>query len=78
VLDFVMRQNERIKVRSAPKLFDVVGLLSDSKAAGIAAGAIGTIVEELPGHFYIVEFTDADGKALAVATLPASDLTIQG
>lgn len=78
MLGFMMRQNERIKVTSAPKLFDVVELLSDRKVSGVAAGAIGTIVEELPGHFYIVEFSDAEGKALAVATLPASDLAISG
>lgn len=71
------RTNDRLK------LFDVVELLSDASvpAAGpwggaVSAGTLGTIVEELSGDFYLVEFDD-DGQAEPVImTLPGSALAL--
>jgi hypothetical protein len=73
-----MGRNERIRVKSTPKLFDVVELLSDRPGAGPVAGSLGTVVEELPGKFYLVEFCDDNGKTLSVETLAAEDVTVRG
>jgi hypothetical protein len=72
-----MGQNKRIEIRSAPKLFDIVELLSDRPASGLAAGATGTVVEALPDKFYIVEFLDPDGRARSLETLPIEDLSVR-
>ncbi|WP_206079088.1 DUF4926 domain-containing protein [Allomesorhizobium camelthorni] len=72
-----MGQNKRIEIRSAPKLFDIVELLSDRPASGLEAGAIGTIVEALPDKFYIVEFLDADGRTRSLESLPVEDLSVR-
>ncbi|NGO54584.1 DUF4926 domain-containing protein [Mesorhizobium camelthorni] len=64
-------------MRSAPKLFDIVELLSDRPASGLEAGAIGTIVEALPDKFYIVEFLDADGRTRSLESLPVEDLSVR-
>jgi hypothetical protein len=69
-----MGRNERIQIESVPKLFDVVELLSDR--AGLAAGARGTVVEELPGDSYLVEFSNEDGKSLSVETLSAAEIAL--
>jgi hypothetical protein len=58
------------------KLFDVVALLSDNAARGLARGQVGTIVEELAGGVYEVEFSDNDGQTYAQCALPAKDLLI--
>ncbi len=72
-----MGQNKRIEIGSAPKLFDVVELLSDRPASGLEAGAIGTVVEALPDKFYIVEFLDPDGRTRSLETLPGEELSLR-
>ena len=66
-----MAQSRRINVKSVPKLFDVVELLAGRTQNGPVAGSRGTIVEELAGNFYVVEFCDDQGRTLSVETLPA-------
>jgi Domain of unknown function (DUF4926) len=56
--------------------FDVVALTSDLPEEGLTAGAVGTIVEVFhePNLAYEVEFSDAAGRTLALATLQADQL----
>jgi hypothetical protein len=72
-----MGRNERIKIHSAPKLFDVVELLSSRPGASPTAGALGTIVEELPGDSYLVEFCDDEGRTISIETLTAADVAVR-
>src|SRR5712664_2040735 len=46
---------------TAPRLLDVVALLSDVPAHGLLRGQVGTVVELLE-HAYEVEFSDEEGK----------------
>jgi hypothetical protein len=56
-------------------LYDVVELAVDLPDRGLRAGATGAIVDEYPGSTnYEVEFTDDDGRTLALLTLPADHL----
>lgn len=77
VLGVVMGRNERLKLRSVPKLFDVVELLADRSAAGLGVGAVGTIVDELESGAYLVEFTDDEGRTLAIEALEPADFAIR-
>jgi hypothetical protein len=72
-----MGRNERLKLGSVPKLFDVVELLSDRADAGLDAGSVGTIVEELNTGAYLVEFTGDDGRAIAVEALKSTDFAVR-
>jgi hypothetical protein len=51
--------------------FDLVALIDDLPAEGLAAGAVGTIVHvhDDPEPAYEVEFTDAEGRTTALTTL---------
>ncbi len=71
-----MRQNERLQVKSVPKLFDVVEILEGLPAVGLPAGAQGTVVEELSDAFLLVEFCDATGQTLALEALASDKLVL--
>jgi hypothetical protein len=58
------------------KPFDVVALLSDNAARGLARGQVGTVVEELAGGVYEVEFSDNEGRTYAQCAFPAKDLLV--
>jgi hypothetical protein len=52
------------------RLHDVVELVVDLPAEGVAAGAIGTIVDEHTDPIsYEIEFVDADGRTIALTAL---------
>ena len=53
------------------ELFDLVSLVADLPAEGLAAGTVGTVVHihELPEHAYEVEFVDDQGRTTVVTTL---------
>lgn len=56
-------------------LYDVVELAVDLPAEGLRAGAIGTIVDDYAGTAeYEVEFTDDDGRTVALTALRADQL----
>ena len=57
-----------------PSLFDVVALLSDLPAQRLARGQVGTIVERLDENTSLVEFSDEQGRAYAVAPCPLTEL----
>jgi uncharacterized protein DUF4926 len=50
-----------------PSLLDVVALLTDLPAQRLARGQVGTIVEELDDKTSLVEFSDDQGRAYAIA-----------
>ncbi|SHR99614.1 Uncharacterised protein [Mycobacteroides abscessus subsp. abscessus] len=55
--------------------YEVVVLARDLPAEGLTAGCIGTIVYVYgDDHTYEVEFIDADGTTIAVATVAADDI----
>jgi Domain of unknown function (DUF4926) len=59
-----------------PYLLDVVALLTDLPAQRLARGQVGTIVEQLDGETLLVEFSDDQGRAYAVAPCPRADLLV--
>jgi hypothetical protein len=62
--------------REGPSLLDVVALLSDLPAQRLARGQVGTIVEELDGKTLLVEFSDEQGHAYALAPCPRTELLV--
>lgn len=58
------------------KLLDVVALTRPLPELHLAAGQVGTIVEELAADVFEVEFADLDGRAYAVAPVAAADLLV--
>jgi hypothetical protein len=59
-----------------PSLLDVVALLSGLPAQRLARGQVGTIVEELDDESSLVEFSDDQGRAYAVAPCPRTELLV--
>jgi len=59
-----------------PALLDVVALLTDLPAHRLARGQVGTIVDQLDGKALLVEFSDDQGRAYAVAPCAPDDLLI--
>ena len=57
-----------------PSLLDVVALLTDLPAQRLARGQVGTIVEQLDDATLLVEFSDEQGHAYAVAPCPRAEL----
>lgn len=57
-------------------VLDVVALLADRPAAGLARGQVGTVVEELDASTVLVEFSDDDGRAYAVEPYPRAELLV--
>jgi hypothetical protein len=62
-------------MHNAPRLLDVVALLSDVPAHGLLRGQVGTVVELLDGAFEI-EFSDDDGKTYAELALQPDQFLI--
>lgn len=56
------------------QLLDVVALLEDHPEAGLVAGQVGTIVEQLADAVFEVEFSDEEGRTYAEIALPAGQL----
>jgi hypothetical protein len=62
------------KDKKGPSRLDVVALLSDLPAQRLARGQVGTIVEQLDENISLVEFSDEQGRAYAVAPCPRDEL----
>lgn len=58
------------------KLLDVVTLMRPLPELGLAAGQVGTLVEELAAEVFEVEFADLGGRAYAMAPVVAADLLV--
>jgi len=61
---------------AAPSVLDVVALLADLPAHGLARGQVGTIVELLDEETVLVEFSDEQGRAYAITPCPRSELLV--
>jgi hypothetical protein len=59
-----------------PSVLDVVALLTDLPAQRLARGQVGTVVERLDEKTLLVEFSDDQGRAYAVAPCPRADLLV--
>jgi hypothetical protein len=75
VLGAVMNANKGAKNRR-PSLLDVVALLTDLTSQQLARGQVGTVVEHLDDRTLLVEFSDDQGRAYAVAPCPQADLLV--
>ena len=62
------------KDKRGPSLLDVVALLSDLPTHRLARGQVGTVVERLDDNISLVEFSDEQGRAYAVAPCPQAEL----
>ena len=56
-----MMKAKRHTRNEAPSLLDVVALLADLPAQGLARGQVGTVVEQLDSRTSLVEFNDDQG-----------------
>ena len=59
-----------------PSVLDVVALLADLPAAGLARGQVGTVVELLDEKTALVEFSGDNGRAFAIVPCPRADLLV--
>lgn len=72
-----MGRSERIRIEAAPKLFDMVELLDALPSAGLTAGMLGAIVDQLAPDTFIVEFVNDAGETLALETLTTNDFAVR-
>lgn len=70
--------DERKRARKERKAFSFGrgALLTDLPAQRLACGQVGTIVEQLGDKTLLVEFSDEQGRAYAVAPCPRADLLV--
>ena len=59
-----------------PSVLDVVALLTDLPVQRLARGQVGTIVDLLDDETLLVEFSDDQGRAYAVAPCPRTELLV--
>ena len=57
-------------------VLDVVALLTDLPAAGLARGQVGTVVAISGKDAALVEFSGDDGRAYAIERCPTADLLV--
>lgn len=74
LLGAVMKAKDATNER--PSFLDVVALLEDLPAQRLARGQVGTVVEQLDDKTLLVEFSDDQGSAYAIAPCPRADLLI--
>jgi hypothetical protein len=70
-----MSGHECAKTRR-PSLLDPVALLTGHAATGLVPGQVGTVVEVLDGETLLVEFSDDEGRAYALAPCAESQLLV--
>jgi hypothetical protein len=75
MLGGVMTMKRRLR-NEAPSVLDVVALLADLPARSLARGQVGTAVEQLDDTTCLVEFSDDEGRAFAIAQCRAADLLV--
>lgn len=59
-----------------PSLLGVVALLANLPTQRLARGQVGTIVERLDDRTWLVEFSDDQGRAYALAPCPQETLLV--
>jgi hypothetical protein len=68
--------NTKRRKDEGPCRLDVVALLTDLSAQRLARGQVGTVVEELDDKTSLVEFSDDQGRAYALAPCPRAELLV--
>src|SRR5262249_31134725 len=68
--------NTKERKSEGPSRLDAVALLTDLPAQRLARGQVGTIVEELDDRTSLVEFSDDQGRAYAIAPCPRAELLV--
>jgi Domain of unknown function (DUF4926) len=63
-------------MKKRPELHDVVALLDDIPAQNLSRGQVGTVVEELDKTTVLVEFSDDDGRAYAIAPVATAQVLL--
>jgi hypothetical protein len=59
-----------------PSVLAVVALLTDLPAERLARGQVGTVLEQLDDTTYLVEFSDNQGRAYAIAPCRRVELLV--
>jgi hypothetical protein len=67
---------EQAKKTERPAVLDVVALLAELPREGLARGQVGTVVEPLDERTVLVEFTDDQSRAYAIAPCARSELLV--
>jgi hypothetical protein len=62
-------------MNTGPKILDVIALLRDMPEQNVRRGMVGTIVE-IKGESFLVEFCNAEGETIALATAKAEDFLV--
>ena len=75
MLGAIMKAKKGAK-NDRPSVLDAVALLTDIPAQQLARGQVGTIVEQLDDKTLLVEFSDDQGRAYAIAPCPQADLLV--
>jgi hypothetical protein len=75
MLGALMKAKEGAK-NKGPSVLDVVALLTDRPVQRLARGQVGTIVEQLDDNALLVEFSDDEGRAYAVAPCQPQHLLV--
>lgn len=75
MLGAVMEAKKQAKSET-PSVLDVVALLTDLPAERLARGQVGTIVEQLDDTTFLIEFSDDQGRAYAIAPCPRAELLV--
>jgi Domain of unknown function (DUF4926) len=70
-----MKAKKQAKSES-PSVLDVVALLTELPAERLARGQVGTVVERLDDTAFLVEFSDDQGRAYAIAPCPRTELLV--
>jgi hypothetical protein len=69
-------QHKNDPKKHSPSVLDVVALLRDLPAQRLARGQVGTVVEQLDDETSLVEFSDDEGRAYAVAPCRWGELLV--
>jgi hypothetical protein len=64
------------EIDKVPSFLGAVALLSDLPARGLVRGQVGAIVETLDDATVLVEFSDDQGRAYAIAPCPREALLV--
>jgi membrane protein implicated in regulation of membrane protease activity len=72
----LLRALNSTRMNDAIHELDVVALLKDRLDRGLVAGQVGTVVQSLADDHFEVEFSGDDGRAYAMAAIPARDLMV--
>ena len=71
----MMKARKSAKIKK-PSLLEVVALLTDLPARQLSRGQVGTVVEELDDRTVLVDFSDDQGRAYAIAPCSRTELLV--